>query len=174
MSAVIRLAEPADAASLVALAEAVGAEPERWLIAGGKAPSVADERRYLRSLRGYAGAAVLVADVDGRVVARLSIARDTHPACAHVADLGLMVAREERRRGVGTQLLEAAVDWARARGVRKLELHVFPHNEGALALYRRFGFEEEGYRRGHYRRGADYVDAILMAYAVESGPGSLG
>jgi RimJ/RimL family protein N-acetyltransferase len=59
------------------------------------------------------------------------------------------------------------VDWARSTGVRKLELHVFPHNEPAIALYERFGFVREGYRRGHYRRGRDYVDAILMAYDVE-------
>ena len=48
----------------------------------------------------------------------------------------------------------------------KLELHVFPHNEGAIALYDRFGFEREGYRKRHYRRPDGYVDAILMAYEV--------
>jgi RimJ/RimL family protein N-acetyltransferase len=59
------------------------------------------------------------------------------------------------------------VDWARSAGVRKLELHVFPWNEGAFALYDAFGFEREGFRKGHYRRGGDYVDAILMAYRIE-------
>ena len=48
----------------------------------------------------------------------------------------------------------------------KLELHVFPHNTPAIALYERFGFVREGYRRGHYRRGDELVDAILMAYRV--------
>jgi RimJ/RimL family protein N-acetyltransferase len=68
---------------------------------------------------------------------------------------------------VGTALLQAAVDWARDAGVRKLELHVFPWNEAAIALYDRFGFEREGLRKEHYRRGGEYVDAILMAYMVE-------
>jgi RimJ/RimL family protein N-acetyltransferase len=78
-----------------------------------------------------------------------------------------MVAASHRRRGIGTALLEQAVEWARGAGVRKLELHVFPHNEAAIALYERFGFRQEGYRRAHYRRGSDYVDAILMALAVQ-------
>jgi L-phenylalanine/L-methionine N-acetyltransferase len=78
-----------------------------------------------------------------------------------------MVAVAARRQGVGRALLQAAVDWARKAGVRKLELHVFPWNEAAIKLYESFGFEREGYRKGHYRRGGEYVDAILMAYAVE-------
>jgi RimJ/RimL family protein N-acetyltransferase len=36
-------------------------------------------------------------------------------------------------------------------------------NEPAIALYEKLGFHREGYRRGHYRRGETYVDAILMA-----------
>jgi len=127
---------------------------------------VSDERRYLRAIRRYPNAAVYVAEDDGLIVGRLSVARDQHPASRHVADLGLMVAATHRRRGVGTALLEAAVDWARQAGVRKLELHVFPWNKGAIALYDRFGFVREGYRRGHYRRGDEYIDAILMAYDV--------
>jgi RimJ/RimL family protein N-acetyltransferase len=45
-------------------------------------------------------------------------------------------------------------------------LHVFPWNTAAIALYENFGFVQEGYRRGHYRRGDEFVDAILMALAV--------
>jgi ribosomal protein S18 acetylase RimI-like enzyme len=78
-----------------------------------------------------------------------------------------MVAQGHRRQGIGWALLAEAVAWARASGVEKLELHVFPYNEPAIRLYERFGFEREGYRRRHYRRAdGGHVDAILMAYAV--------
>ena len=103
---------------------------------------------------------------DGPIVGRLSIARDQHPASRHVADLGLMVARSHRRQGIGQALLAAAVDWGRENDVRKLELHVFPYNEAAIALYERFGFVEEGYRRKHYRQGDELVDAVLMAFEL--------
>jgi RimJ/RimL family protein N-acetyltransferase len=43
---------------------------------------------------------------------------------------------------------------------------VFPYNEAAIALYERFGFVREGYRKEHYRRGDEFVDAILMAYEL--------
>jgi RimJ/RimL family protein N-acetyltransferase len=165
---VIRHAEPDDAQALVALGRAVGQEPGGWLITTSSWRSAGEERRYLKALRRYEHAAVFVAETDrGEIVGRLSLARDQHPASAHVADLGLMVAATQRRRGIGRSLLEQAVLWARERGVIKLELHVFPHNEAALALYENFGFEREGYRKSHYRRHDGYVDAILMAYRVE-------
>jgi putative acetyltransferase len=165
----IRQADPSDAEQLTRLADAVSAEPEGWLISiAGEWRSAGDERRFLKAVRRYPHAAVFVAERDDEtVVGRLSVGRDPHPASTHVADVGLMVAAAARRQGVGTALLRAAVDWAREAGVRKLELHVFPWNEAAIALYDAFGFEREGYRKQHYRRGGEFVDAVLMAYVVE-------
>jgi RimJ/RimL family protein N-acetyltransferase len=164
----IRPAAPGDAPALVELARAVSSEPEGWLISGGGWRSVGEERRYLRAVRRHPDGAVFVAETADGVVGRLSLTRDPHPSSHHVADLGLMVAAASRRRGIGYALLSEAAEWARAAGVRKLELHVFPHNDAALALYARFGFREEGYRRAHYHLGGGrYVDAILMAYDID-------
>ena len=163
MTVRVRRAEPGDAERLVELARDVGAEREGWLITSGEWRSPSDERRYLKAIRRHLEAAVFVAEENGGIVGRLSVARDVHPASEHVADLGLMVARDHRRRGVGLALMEAAEAWARGVGVRKLELHVFPYNTPAIALYEKLGYEREGLRRRHYRRGGDFVDAVLMA-----------
>jgi putative acetyltransferase len=164
----IRAAAPEDAATLVALGAVVGREPEAWLLNTDGWRSVGEERRYLRALKRHPDAAVFVAEDDGAIVGRLSISRDPHTASRHVADLGLMVASSHRRRGIGRALLEQAVDWARDAGVLKLELHVFPWNEPALKLYEQFGFEREGFRKQHYRRGGEFVDVILMAMQLSS------
>jgi RimJ/RimL family protein N-acetyltransferase len=162
----VRYADARDADRLVDLAREVGAEEEGWLITAGEWRSRSDERRYLKAIRRHPDAAVFVAEDNGSIVGRLSVARDVHPASGHVADLGLMVARDHRRRGVGRALMEAAEEWARRVGVRKLELHVFPHNTPAIALYEKLGYEREGLRRRHYRRGDELIDAILMAKEV--------
>ena len=164
---VIRAAEPGDAQALVQLAGEVGSEEGAWLLTTAEWRTVAEERRYLRAVRRHPDAAVYVAEDGSRIVGRLSLARDVHPASSHVADLGLMVAASHRRQGVGRALLDQAVAWAAGAGVRKLELHVFPWNQPALALYESFGFEREGVRKGHYLRDGVAVDAILMAIQLE-------
>jgi len=163
----VRQAEPADAAALCRLAEDVGHEPGGWLLTTEMWRAVGEERRYLRAVRRHADAAVFVAEDGGEVVARLSVQRDNHPASRHVADLGLMVAASHRRQGIGRALLDRCAAWARESGVRKLELHVFPWNEAAIALYESFGFVREGYRKGHYHRSGEDVDVVLMAYRVD-------
>jgi putative acetyltransferase len=162
VTVVIRHAVTGDAKALAALGDRVAAEADAWLPTTVWR-SAGEERRYLRVLGRSTDAAVFVAEVPEGIVGRLSVARDPQPASRHVADVGLMVAAEWRRRGIGRALLGAAERWARDVGVRKLELHVFPHNEAAIALYEQAGYVREGLRRAHYRRDNRYLDAILMA-----------
>jgi RimJ/RimL family protein N-acetyltransferase len=78
-------------------------------------------------------------------------------------ELGMLVARDRRGRGVGTALVAAAIEWARGRGLHKLTLSVFPHNAAAIALYRKFGFVEEGRRPKQMRRAnGELWDLIEM------------
>src|SRR5882762_2229177 len=53
----------------------------------------------------------------------------------------MAVLGEWRRRGVGTALLEALLERARKRSIRRITLHAQTH---AAAFYRRFGFNERG------------------------------
>jgi RimJ/RimL family protein N-acetyltransferase len=90
----------------------------------------------------------LVAVIDGEVVGELHIERTPFG----FGEIGMMVAAGSRGRGVGTALMVAAIARARQQGLHKLILGVFPSNEPALALYRKFGFVEEGRRVKHIRR----------------------
>lgn len=101
----------------------------------------------------------LVALAEGRVVGSIHVAASRHG----YGEIGMAVAREWRGRGVGSALVAAAIDWARDRGLHKLSLSVFPHNVAGIALYRKFGFVEEGRRVRQYRRtSGELWDAIDM------------
>ena len=77
--------------------------------------------------------------------------------------LGMWILPGARGKGGGRMLLEAAID-ARPADVHKIELEVWPHNEAAIALYERLGFEREGLRRDHYRRRDGKLhSSVIMA-----------
>jgi RimJ/RimL family protein N-acetyltransferase len=101
----------------------------------------------------------LVAVVDGEIVGSLHVESSRFG----FGEIGMAVVREWRGRGIGSALLAAAIDWARERGLHKLSLEVFPHNAAGIALYRRFGFVEEGRKVRQYRRQSGEVwDSIVM------------
>ena len=107
----------------------------------------------------------LVAEVDGEVVGTAGL----HPVGPaqrrrHAMMLGISVATSAQGKGVGNALMAALCDYAdRWAGVLRIELTVYPDNERAIALYRKFGFEEEGRHRAYAMRNGRYVDTITMA-----------
>ena len=74
--------------------------------------------------------------------------------------LKLSVAEKARRRGVGSQLLDAVLNYCRAKGVKNCFLELRAANTAARKLYEKRGFFKVGARRDYY---ADPVeDAILL------------
>ena len=62
-------------------------------------------------------------------------------------ELSIAVVASARRRGIGTQLLQALIDEAQRSAVPAISLSVDPDNRAA-SLYRRLGFEERFRTRG--------------------------
>ena len=146
-----------------------GLVPPHAVLGHGRGPFPA--KRPAQSARGYRKAfrrswtpeeANIVAVAEDRVIGHLNVSREENPVTRHVASLGMAVERQWRRRGVGSALLEAALEWAHSVGVEKLALTVYPDNDAARALYRRFGFVEEGRMTGHSKKAIGYRDEIVM------------
>ena len=69
-------------------------------------------------------------------------------------------------RGIGRALLEALEDWARSRGMHRLELTVDIDNRRAIVLYEKCGFEREGVKR-HFRKvDGKYSDELYMSKLI--------
>jgi putative acetyltransferase len=80
-----------------------------------------------------------------------------------VWSIGMWILPRHRGKGGGRMLVDAAIE-ARPADVHKIELEVWPDNEGAIRLYERAGFEREGLRRDHYRRRDGRLhSSVIMA-----------
>lgn len=86
-----------------------------------------------------------------------------HEGYRHVATLRIALLRPYRSKGLGSRLLQVAIDGARSSGFRRIELTVNTHNVVARKLYDRLEFREEGVLRDHYFDGQRFSDEWIMA-----------
>ena len=70
---------------------------------------------------------------------------------------------EFRGKGIGSRLVEAALDKAWEFGLEKVELEVYTINEPAIALYRKHGFVEEGLHKNYRKLNGQTFDCLAMA-----------
>jgi ribosomal protein S18 acetylase RimI-like enzyme len=75
----------------------------------------------------------------------------------------LGVRQAYQRQGIGTRLLDACEEWARAQGLQRLELSVMTHNFPALALYTQRGFQIEGTAPYALCIDGNYIDLHYMS-----------
>ena len=110
----------------------------------------------------------LVACVEGEVVGELSLhTSPTRWRMRHVGSIGMAVRDDWQGRGVGTALMEAALDLAdNWLNLTRIELRVFTDNAAAIALYEKFGFEVEGTHHRLAFRNGEYVDGYSMARVI--------
>lgn len=80
--------------------------------------------------------------------------------------LNLSVARRFQRFGFGWRMLDWLAAHVRDCGARTMLLEVRPSNVAAQRLYRRYGFEPIGVRRGYYPADGGREDAVVMRIAL--------
>jgi [ribosomal protein S18]-alanine N-acetyltransferase len=98
-----------------------------------------------------------VADLNGAVAGFL-IGRT---AADEFEILNMAVSQAHRRSGIGSKLLESALEFSRIAGSASAHLEVRASNAPAIALYARQGFTESGRRTHYYRDPVE--DAVLLS-----------
>lgn len=136
-------AVPDDVAGIVAVFTVIVAE--RIHSAIERAWTVEQERRYLESLSGR-GAIHIAVDESGEIVGLqiIDLWSSTLTSMAHVGQVGTFILPAWRTRGVGRQLWDVTLPFARGAGYRKLVIQVRASNTTAQAFYRRLGFADCG------------------------------
>jgi ribosomal protein S18 acetylase RimI-like enzyme len=149
--AVIRRATPADAEALSAIARATFAETFGHLYPPEDLAQFLEDvyapARMREDLADPARAAWLL-EADGKAVGHALAGpcdlphAEVTPRCGELKRLYLL--RSYQRGGLGSRLLEEALDWLQAQGRRRLWVGVWSENYGAQRLYERLGFKKVG------------------------------
>ena len=89
---------------------------------------------------------VFVAEQDGAIIGYVYAAleplswKELRGPAGFIHDIA--IADQARRSGIGTALVERAIEWLRERGAPRVILGTAASNQGAQALFRRLGFRE--------------------------------
>ena len=98
-----------------------------------------DPRADIARARASGSAEILVAVDKGRIVATVMAGDDGHRGWLYY----LAVAPELQRTGLGRQMVAAAEDWLRTRGVVKVMLMIRPTNVGTRGFYEAIGYGQQ-------------------------------
>ena len=163
----IRVLNPEDAESLVALRLEVAAESELAMGCSFEEEAARPIERFRQQL-GSSFCATFGAFAEGRLVGAASILRSELTSSGHKAVLwGVAVSPLLRRQSVGRRLVESCVHDALAGGVRRINLAVYVSGHAAIRLYESVGFGVYGREPEALYVNGSYYDALLMSLSTE-------
>lgn len=139
--------------------------------------SVARERKYLAAVTGFplegvkAFVNMIIANdyaqyyaVDGdKVVGWCDIIPKSFEGFTHVGVLGMGLLSGYRGQGIGSRLIEKAIEHSAEKNViKKIELEVYESNTNAIRLYEKYGFVHEGKRLRSRLLDGVYDNLVMM------------
>lgn len=110
----------------------------------------------------------LVAEVNGKIVGYTRCIGKKLCRFRHLADFGICILQQYCGKGIGKAFLSYVTEWSENVGIEKISLSVVETNFGAIELYKRFGFIQEGLLR-HDRKHKDgnYYGTVIMGRVNE-------
>ncbi len=104
-----------------------------------------------------------IAEADNILVGAIEFRNGEKDKVSHQGSFGMTVLPTYRNHGIGKALLQTLVNWAKANNtIEKICLEVMEGNQGAITLYEKFGFLEEGRKVKGVKLNNGYQDLILM------------
>jgi len=135
---------------------------------GERLITVEEQRERIKSILSKVNQTILVAeDQYGQLAGYLSATGGDYNRNRRTVYLVIGILQGFAGQGIGTQLFTQVERWAYTREIHRLELTVMVHNERAVNLYQKMGFEIEGVKKHNLRVDGRYVDEYERAKLLE-------
>lgn len=169
MDVIIRCIKKEDADGFLELSHRLDHETSFMLLAPGERRITPEENRQrLASLLDSGNSMIFVAEANGQLVGYVGAYGSSYQRNRHSVHLVVGILQAYSGQGVGTRLFAELYRWAETKQLHRLELTVMAHNEAAIALYKKMGFEVEGVKKDSIRLEDRFVDELYMAKLLPS------
>ncbi|MEK3671168.1 MULTISPECIES: GNAT family N-acetyltransferase [Paenibacillus] len=164
MDIILRELIPEDAAALLSLQHRLDQETSYMLLAPGERQTGIPQVEEMIASFGNAQTSILIgAEADGELAGYLSVRGGSVSRNKHSAYIVIGILKQYQGMGIGSALFHEMDLWANRSGIVRLELTVMKHNERAVALYTRYGFEIEGVKKKSLLVDGEWVDEYYMS-----------
>lgn len=160
----IRPIRASDSQSFLDLLHALDSETSFMMLEPGERNTTATEQEgRIRNLLSQPNQMILVAEGEGELAGYVLAEGGEFRRNRRTAYIVAGVRQSHAGRGLGSRLFAEIEAWAVQTGIHRLELTVMTHNQRAVALYQRMGFQIEGVKKDSLLVGGAYVDEYYMA-----------
>ncbi len=100
---------------------------------------------------------------DNQIIGFCGVSKIEYPVQSHVANTGIMLAKDYRGIGLGKFIMELVMREAKRKlRLKIIKLTVFAANKSAIKLYKSLGFKESGRIPKAFNHRNKYYDEITM------------
>jgi len=163
----IRDAKVSDANEIVEYMKKVTIETHYMITRPEEVLDVPMEKSIIRSHLSNPRKLMIVGILDDRIVSLLSFSAFRRKRVSHSGELSLSVLKDYWGLGIGSAMMETLIEWARKKGIVRIQLEVLEDNERAINLYKKFGFVVEGRKRKAVKLEEGFKDTLIMALILE-------
>lgn len=164
MDYTIRRPTSDDAEKMLEYLRTVGSETDNLTFgADGYPITLEGEKKFLDFMLDSKTSAMFAAFDGDTIIGNISFSGNAVERLKHRGTIGLSVRRDYWHKGIGTTLLNKAIDFAKNTfGTEVVSLEVRCDNERAISLYETNGFETTGRIPAMMKINGKYVDCYTM------------
>lgn len=132
-------------------------------------PSLEFELSWIKGLNEDKNSLSLLAIHNDTIIGNISVNGTIRKMMVHTAGIGLGISSEWRNKGLGNELLSAAIEWAKNHSqLEVLWLETYTINLTGIALYKKLGFEIDGTRKQFFKsESGEYFDNLMMSLKIK-------
>ncbi|WNJ17443.1 GNAT family N-acetyltransferase [Pontibacter sp. G13] len=164
MDLIIRPIRESDAQDYVRLMEQIERETQYGKFEPGeRIPSVEFYTSKIQQVRADEYDEIFLAILDGQLIGRAKAEGKPSRKSGHCLYLSACVIYRLQRQGVGESLVREAEEWAKQKGITRIETSVVSQNRTGVQFWRKMGYQIEGTRRNAFCLFEEMMDEYLMA-----------
>lgn len=130
--------------------------------------TIQQEEEWINTFIQKENSLLLIAEYENEIIGNIDITGSSRTIMQHTGVIGMGMLKEWRNFGLGTELMNLAINWAKDNPILELLwLQVYCENELGVNLYRKMNFKDNGIIKNYFKKNGKYYDNLTMSLSLK-------